>query len=787
MLESVNRICFLDGAAGTMLQRRGLLGAKVPESVNLSHPEAVQEIHRAYIRAGSDMIYAMTFSVNRYKLGDSGYTVDQLVDAAVANAKAARDAEGMGTKIGLDCGPIGKMLEPNGDLKIEDAYAYFKEVLIAGERAGVDFVIFETMTDLLELKTAILAAKENTELSIFATMSFEANGRTFAGVPVAAAALTLDALGVEALGINCSLGPDQIFPLMEEMAKWTEKPLIVKSNAGLPNLVTNEYDLGPDAFARSSARFAEIGVQYIGGCCGTTPEYIRALVAALQGHPLIPRRAEVPPAICSGERVVPIDRVRVVGERVNPTGKKRFKEALFNQDMSYILSQALEQTKAGADILDVNVGVPGIDEPRVLVDVVREIQSVSDAPLQLDSSDPKALEAALRAYNGKPLVNSVNGEEANLQAVLPLVKKYGAAVIGLALDEAGLPTTADQRVAVAEKIIRRAEAVGIRRSDIVIDCLTLTVSAQQDQALETLEAVRRVKAEFGVKTVLGVSNISFGLPDREKINVAFLTMAMYAGLDLPIINPNNALMIGAVRAFNVLNNTDENSAEYIAHQSGSPAPKAAPASAGMEMTLGEAIESGLRGAAEAATERALTEKTPDEIIGSILIPALDKVGLRYEKNEIFLPQLIQSAGAAQVAFEVLKRKIVKESDGQSISRGKIILATVKGDIHDIGKNIVKVLLENSGYQVLDMGKDVEPNLIVEMIQRESVSLVGLSALMTTTVKNMAETIDVIRAKSDCKIMVGGAVLTADYAKRIGADYYGKDAKAAMDIAKEVIG
>ena len=788
MLETTDRICFLDGAAGTMLQMRGLLGAKVPESVNLTHPEVVQEIHRDYIRAGSDLIYAMTFSVNRYKLGDSGYTVDGLVSAAVANAKAARAAENADVKIGLDCGPIGKMLEPNGDLKIEDAYEMFREVVAAGERAGVDFIIFETMTDLLELKTAILAAKENSSLPVFATMSFEANGRTFAGVPVAAAALTLDALGVAALGINCSLGPDQIYPLMEEMSRWTEKPLIVKSNAGLPNLITNEYDLGAEDFARQSARFADLGVRYIGGCCGTTPDYIRALAAELKDRRVTPRKVDVPAAICSGERVVALDRVRVVGERVNPTGKKRFKEALFNNDMSYILSQALEQTGAGADILDVNVGVPGIDEPKVLVNVVREIQSVSDVPLQIDSSDPKALEAALRVYNGKPLINSVNGEEVNLTAILPLVRKYGAAVIGLTLDEAGLPKSAEERVAVARKIIGRAEAIGIRRRDIVIDCLTLTVSAQQDQALETLEAVRRVKAEFGVKTLLGVSNISFGLPDREKINVSFLTMAMYAGLDLPIINPNNPAMMGAVRAFNVLSGKDEHSAEYIAHHGGAEAaPKPVPA-VGTAMTLEEAIEAGLRAAAESATEIALKEKTPDEIINGILIPTLDKVGLRFEKNEIFLPQLIQSAGAAQMSFEVLKRRLTKENDGGApLSRGKVILATVKGDIHDIGKNIVKVLLENSGYQVLDLGKDVEPNLIVETIRKESVPLVGLSALMTTTVKNMAETIDVIRARSDCKIMVGGAVLTEDYAKRIGADFYGKDAKAAMDIAKEVIG
>lgn len=786
MLETTQRICFLDGAAGTMLQRRGLLSEKVPESINLTRPDVVQEIHREYIRAGSDLIYAMTFSVNRYKLADSGYTVEELVNAAIANAKAARDAEGKGTKIGLDCGPIGKMLEPNGDLKIEDAYEYFREVVVAGEKAGVDFVIFETMTDLLELKTGILAAKENTRLPIFATMSFEANGRTFAGVPVAAAALTLDALGVDALGINCSLGPAQILPLMEEMAKWTEKPLIVKSNAGLPNLVTNEYDMTAAEFAAASARFAEIGVQYIGGCCGTTPEFICALNASIPDRTLRPRKVEIPAAICSGEKVVPIDRVRVVGERVNPTGKKRFKEALFNHDMSYILSQALEQTAAGADILDVNVGVPGIDEPAMLSGVVKEIQSVSDVPLQIDSSDPKALEAALRVYNGKPLINSVNGEEANLSVILPLVKKYGAAVIGLTLDEAGLPTSAAQRVEVAEKIIQRAEALGIRRRDIVVDCLTLTVSAQQDQALETLEAVRQVKAKFGVKTVLGVSNISFGLPDRERINVSFLTMAMYAGLDLPIINPNNTTMMGAVRAFNVLSNQDEHSAEYIQHHGNAEPVKTAPAATGTAMTLEAAIEAGLRTAAEAATERELLEKTPDEIISSILIPTLDKVGVRFEKNEIFLPQLIQSAGAAQISFEVLKRKLMNESGG-TISRGKVILATVKGDIHDIGKNIVKVLLENSGYQVIDLGKDVDPNLIVETIHKESVSLVGLSALMTTTVKNMAETIEVIRAEADCKIMVGGAVLTADYAKRIGADFYGKDAKAAMDIAKEVIG
>ena len=788
MLEIDNKITLLDGAFGTLLQKKGLMTATVPEANNLTHPNDIIDIHREYISSGAEIIYASTFGVNRYKLSGSAYSVSELVEAAVKNAKTAREAENPKVKIALDCAPIGKMIRPNGEMSFAEAYDMFREVLVAGETAGADLVVFETFTDLLEIKAGILAAKENTSLPVFASMSIEGNGRTFAGVPVSSAAITLSGLGVDAVGINCSLGPEQIFPLAQELASWTNLPILIKPNAGLPNLVTNEYDLSPQEFAKATAKFADIGAVYIGGCCGTSPEFIAALKKELEGKTPVQREPVHRTALCSGEQTVEIDQVRIVGERINPTGKKRFKAALENHDLAYILSQALEQTAAGAEILDVNVGIPGIDESAMMTEVVEAIQSVSNAPLQIDSSDSKAIETALRIYNGKALVNSVNGEAKNLNTILPIVKKYGAAVIGLTLDENGIPQTAEQRVQIAEKIILKAQEYGIPKEDVIIDCLTLTVSAQQEQALETLKAVQEVKEKFGVKTVLGVSNISFGLPDRETINTAFLTLAMGMGLDLPIINPNNQRMTGAVEAFNVLTNKDQNSTRYIQRHSEILTDKPAAQATRNEITLDYAVENGIQQAAASLTTVLLQTQTPDEIIDGILIPTLERVGNRFETGEIFLPQLIQSASAAQASFDIIKQKLATgAADQQPISKGKIVLATVKGDIHDIGKNIVKVLLENSGYQIIDLGKDIQPGIVADTVCKENAQLVGLSALMTTTVKNMAETIQAIKAVSDCKIMVGGAVLTKDYAMTIGADYYGKDAKAAMDIAKKVLG
>ncbi|HPS48391.1 MAG TPA: homocysteine S-methyltransferase family protein [Flexilinea sp.] len=784
-----NKITLLDGAFGTMLQQKGLLTATVPEANNLTHPEIITEIHREYIRSGAEIIYASTFGVNRYKLEGTSYSVSQLVEAAVKNAQMARDAENPQVKIALDCGPIGKMMKPNGDMSFEEAYQIFEEIVSAGEQSGVDLIVFETFTDLAEMKAGILAAKEHTNLPIFASMSFEANGRTFAGVPISAAALTLSGLGVSAVGINCSLGPEQILPLAAELAKWTNLPILIKPNAGLPNPETDQYEITPEEFAEITARFADLGAVFIGGCCGTTPQYISALRDRLSGKRPAARQAVHRTALCSAERTVEIDEVRIVGERINPTGKKRFKTALAEHDIAYILTQALEQTAAGAEILDVNVGLPGLDEAAVMAEVVEAIQSVSNVPLQIDSGDPKTIEAALRIYNGKALVNSVNGEDRNLETLLPIVRKYGAAVIGLTLDENGLPQTAEERVRIAEKIIRKAGEYGIPKEDVIIDCLTLTVSAQQEQAMETLKAVRMVKEHFGVKTVLGVSNISFGLPDRETINTAFLTLALGQGLDLPIINPNVRSMTGAVDAFKVLSGQDKNSERYISIHNQIQSEKPVVPDGGSvssDSSLEYAIANGLRQIAAEATIQLLKTMEPAEIIDQILIPTLEKVGTRFEKGEIFLPQLIQSAGAAQAGFEEIRKTMTRSSQSDAnLSKGKIVLATVKGDIHDIGKNIVKVVLENSGYQIIDLGKDVPVEVVRQAVLRENAKLVGLSALMTTTVKNMAETIRDLKNHSECRIMVGGAVLTKDYALSIGADYFAKDAKAAMDIAKKV--
>lgn len=785
-MELGNRITILDGAMGTILQSMGILPAKAPESTNLSHPDAVIHIHRSYIQSGSDIIYTNTFGVNRYKLQNTGYTVSQLIGAALKNAQAASAAENGNVQIALDCGPIGTMLKPNGDLSFEAAYDIFKEICLCAEKDGADCIAFETFNDLLEMKAAILAAKENTSLPVLASMTFEANGRTFSGVSIPSAAVTLSGLGVTALGINCSLGPAQILPLAAEMAKWTELPMIIKPNAGLPNLNNGKYDISADEFADVMDQFADSGINILGGCCGTTPEYIEKISKRLKTKTPVKRPPVARSVLCSAEKTVEIDGVRIVGERINPTGKKQFKSALLNHDIDYILRQALEQTAAGAEILDVNVGMPGIDEPKMLAEVTEAIQSICDTPLQIDASDPKAIEAALRIYNGKALVNSVNGEEKSLRTILPVVKKYGAAVIGLTLDEKGIPQTAEERLIIAERIIRAAADYGIPRQDVYIDCLTLTVSAQQEQALETLRAIREVKARFGVKTVLGVSNISFGLPDRETINTAFLTMALASGLDLPIMNPNNAQMANAVAAFNVLANRDENAARFIASRSAlQPAETAAPKS---ELTLEQAVENGIKQAAANATVQLLQTRTPAEIIDLSLVPTLEKVGIRFEKGEIFLPQLIQAATAAQASFEIIKKDISKnKSGGETLSKGKIVLATVKGDIHDIGKNIVKVVLENSGYEIIDLGKSVPAEDIVASVKENDAHLVGLSALMTTTVKNMETTIQKLKEETDCTILVGGAVLTEEYARSIGADYYAKDAKAGMDIAKKVLG
>lgn len=783
LLEN-NRFVFLDGGMGTMLQAAGVETGHIPELLNIDNPEAVMDIHRAYAESDSDIIYANTFGANRYKLSGSGHSVEEVVSAGISNA---RNSAGGKALVALDIGPIGQLLEPSGTLKFEEAYDCYREIILAGSEA--DVIVIETMTDLYEIKAALLAAKENSDLPVLVTMTFEENMRTFTGVSPECMIAVLEGLGADAVGVNCSLGPDELYPVVEKICSLTTLPVIAKPNAGLPDPVTDKFSVEPEEFAESAAKLARCGVKIFGGCCGTTPGHIRAVIERLADEEYAPRDVQRKAGVCSAVNYVDISQPRVIGERINPTGKKRFKEALLANDMDYILGQAVEQIHAGAEILDVNVGLPGIDEKSMMIAAVKAIQGICDTPLQLDSTIPEVLEAGLRVYNGKPIVNSVNGEDESLEAILPLVKKYGAAVVGLTLDKNGIPKTAEGRFAIAEKILRRAMEYGIPKEDVYIDCLTLTASAEQEGAAETLKALNRVKSELRLKTVLGVSNISFGLPNRELITRTFLTMALHSGLDLPIINPNVDSIIGAVRAYRLLAGIDLNSTEFISvYGQDTPAPKpAAPSEGKASPDLVYAVENGLKNDAVKAAEALLNTEDAMSIINNYLIPALDSAGDKFEKGKIFLPQLILTAGAAQACFEVIKDKLA-QTGSEAVSKGKIVLATVKGDIHDIGKNIVKVLLESYGFTVIDLGKDVDPQLIVDAAVQHEVRLVGLSALMTTTLGAMADTIALLNEKyPQCKTVVGGAVLTASYAEQIHADYYGKDAKQTVDIAAEVYG
>lgn len=787
-------IRILDGAMGTMLQKKGLKPGERPELLSIEEADKIAGIHREYIEAGAEIVYANTFGANELKLEGTGKEVEEVIDAGIAAAKKA--AEGTKTLVALDVGPLGELLEPAGSLTFERAYGCFARMVKQGERSGADVIVFETMTDLYEVKAAVLAAKENTSLPVMVSMTFEENGRTFTGCSIESMALLLEGLGADAAGINCSLGPDEIYPLAKTLCESTSLPVFVKPNAGLPDPETGEYKIGPAEFAKSLKRYQELGVSMVGGCCGTTPEYIKKLSETFVNVEVKKRTSVRKSKVSSSVKVVEINDVTVIGERINPTGKKLMKEALRNKDMGYILRQAISQADAGAKILDVNVGAPGIDEKEVLPAVVKSIQSVTDLPLQLDSTDVEALEAALRVYNGKPVINSVNGSKESMDAVFPIVKKYGAAVVGLTLDEKGIPDKKEGRLKIAERILKEAQKYGIRQEDVYIDCLTLTASAQQEGALETLGAVRMVKTKLGLKTVLGVSNISFGLPDRELLNHSFLLMAMQNGLDLPIINPNVESMMDAVRAFRVLSNRDSKSSDYIKWYTNKPkAIKTVPAevlntvqNTEVGHPVMKAIKDGLADETKRLTEQMLETEEPMKVVNEYLIPALDKTGELFEKGTLFLPQLLQAANAAQAAFDIVKKKLSAEKKESSVGKGPVVIATVKGDIHDIGKNIVKVILENYGYQVIDLGKDVDPEKIVKVTLEYKAPLVGLSALMTTTLKSMEETIaQLSKADAGCKVMVGGAVLTADYAMKIKADYYAKDAKQAVDIAKEVIG
>ena len=792
----------LDGGMGTMLQAAGLkLGAR-PEELNITDPALIEGIHEQYAAAGSRIINANTFGASAHKLAGSAYTLEQIITAGIENCKRA--CAPYGALTALDVGPLGELLEPSGTLAFEDAVAEYARIVKAGEAAGADLIFFETYTDLYELKAALLAAKENTHLPILASMSFEAGGRTFTGCTVESFAATARGLGADAVGINCSLGPKEIFPMAKRLAEAVPGnfPVFVKPNAGLPRADGSGYDITPQLFALQMKSYRELHLFAAGGCCGTTPEFIRLLNGTFAGCTPGRPAHRMPSVLCTPVDTVTVDGITVVGERINPTGKKRFQQALREGDMNYVLEQAVSQAEAGAQILDVNVGAPGVDEPVLMEQVVKALQSVTSLPLQLDSSNVEALARGLRVYNGKPIVNSTNGEPEKLAAILPLCKKYGAAIVGLAIDEKGIQPKAADRVAIARRITEAALAAGIPREDIYIDCLTLTASAQQEDVLATVQALEACKRELGVRTVLGVSNISFGLPCRTYLNTTFLTMAMYAGLDLAIMNPSSEEMMAAVYAYNVLTNRDKQSAKYIerfadrvpASTALAQAAKAVPAASAAEAehtgpyaALMKAVEKGLKGDAAAHTRALLAEKQPLEVVDEALIPALDIVGAKYEKGTLFLPQLLQAASAAQSAFEEIKTAIAQKGEG-SASKGRIVLATVKGDVHDIGKNIVRVILENYGFEVLDLGRDVPVETVVDTVREKDVHLVGLSALMTTTLKSMEETIAALHAAGlDCKIMVGGAVLTPEYAEKIGADWYAKDAKRSADIAKEFFG
>jgi len=780
-----------------MLQKKGLKLGENPEILNLKEPYIIEEIHREYISSGANVITTNTFGANELKLKLCGLVVEEAIDAAVNIAKKTKGNSE--TYIALDVGPIGELLETMGTLSFDRAYEIFKRQIIQGVKSGVDIILIETMTDLYELKAAVLAAKENSSLPIFCTMTFEENLRTFTGCTPEAMVLVLEGLGVDALGVNCSLGPKQLKPIVEKICSLSHIPVMVQPNAGLPTLsIGNEtkYDVTKEEFADTLCGFIDLGVRVIGGCCGTSPEYIEELYKITRNKKLVFMEKEYYSAVCTPSKVVRIDGVRIIGERINPTGKKIFKEALKNGDLDYILNQAVSQIEVGAHILDVNVGLPEIDEADMMHKVIREIQGIMDTPLQIDSSDHKAIETGLRYYNGKPILNSVNGEDEVLDRILPIVKKYGASVVGLTLDERGIPAKAEERFEIAEKIISKAAEYGIRKEDVFIDCLVLTVSAQQKEVQETLKAVRMVKEKLGVKTVLGVSNISFGLPNRELINETFLVLALANGLDLPIINPNVNGMTRVIDSYNVLYNYDKGAESYINNYANVELSRevtikgngAAKINSNINTVhdLKYIVVKGLKEEAKQATVELLKEKKELEIVNEYLIPALDMVGEKYEKGELFLPQLIQAAETVKNSFTILKEEISR-TNSQTISKGKIIVATVKGDIHDIGKNIVKVILENYGYEMIDLGKDVPIKTVVEEAKKHNASLIGLSALMTTTLKSMEETIKALREDGyNGKIFVGGAVLTKDTAERIGADFYAKDAKESVEIARRVL-
>ncbi len=854
VLEDLKKkILIWDGGFGSLLQEAGLKAGELPETWNIKHPDIVAGIHRDYLNAGADIINANTFGANRFKYnGITEYDLPEIIKGAFDCAKAAVKEAGHGY-VALDIGPTGKLLKPMGELAFEDAVETFAEVVREGVKNGADLILIETMSDMYELKAAILAAKENSDLPVFSTVVFDKAGKLLTGGTPEAAVALMEGLGVDALGTNCSLGPVQMIPMVKELLRYASIPVIVNPNAGLPRSENGQtvYDVGPEEFAEAMDQILDMGASVVGGCCGTTPEYIRLLKEKADQHkvPVIePKNDTIVTSYAVAQEIG--DDPVIVGERINPTGKKRFQQALKEHDMDYILNMGLAQQKKGAHILDVNVGLPGIDETAMMTETVEELQSIIELPLQIDTSDFEAMEAAMRIYNGKPMINSVNGKQESMDAVFPLAAKYGGVIVALALDERGIPKTADERVEIAQKIYKEAAKYGISKKDIVIDCLCMTISSEPEGAVTTLETVRRIHA-MGGKTILGVSNISFGLPQRVIVNSTFYTMALQAGLNAAIINPNSDAMMRSYYAYRALYAKDEHCGDYISHFSSyqPPLPKgavwakdaaqmlidasmdAAEKIAGGKVTpharssgeksgtkngnskesksdtsgsgqteesppadmtpsgarLLEAVKKGLKEQAKKTAAEALRDEDALTVINKYMIPALDQVGKDFEVGTVFLPQLLMSAEAAKSAFAVIKDAMMS-SGTQVEKKGKVILATVKGDIHDIGKNIVKVLLENYSYDVIDLGRDVPPEKIVDEAVKQHVPVVGLSALMTTTVANMAETIKQLRKSAPwVKICVGGAVMTQEYADQIGADGYCKDAMATVEFAKKVIG
>ena len=797
--ELGKKMLFFDGGLGTMLQAKGSLPGEMTELWNITRPEDVCNVHCQYLMAGADVITANTFGASEVKLSGSGYTSDEVISAGIGLVKEAINrvcGEGGQRKAyaAMDISSTGKLLKPLGTMEFDEAYEIFKDMAVSGEKAGADLAVIETMSDTYELKAAVLAVKENTSLPLFVTVTFDEKGKLLTGADVGAVVTLLEGLGADVIGINCGLGPVQMRPLVQQMLEMTNLPVLVNPNAGLPRQEDGKtfYDITPEQFAEQMELMAGDGIWLMGGCCGTTPEYIRLIKERCGDITPKPIEKKHFTRISSYSHSIDFDDGHVIiGERINPTGKSRFKQALRDGDIDYILSEGFAQEEAGAHALDVNVGLPEINEEETILKVMRELQSVIDLPLQIDSANTAAMEKALRYYNGKAMVNSVNGKKESMEAIFPMVKKYGGVVVGLTLDEAGIPATAQGRLQVARKIVETAESYGISRDDIVIDVLCMAVSADSSSAMVTLEALELVKRELGVKTSLGVSNISFGLPERENVNSTFYTMALQRGLDCAIINPKSKAMMTSYYSFRALAGKDENCAEYIekfaaAKDDHATAVQPKTVSSQEGMSLDTAVERGMKDAAGYACREMIKTTEPMAIINETLIPVLDKVGKGFEQGKVFLPQLLMSAEAAKAAFAVIKDELAQSGSGTG-EKGRIVIATVKGDVHDIGKNIVKVLLENYGYKVIDLGKDVAPETIVEAVQKERADLVGLSALMTTTVGAMEETIGKLRSAGlKCPVMVGGAVMTERYAQMIKADRYVRDAMASVHFAQEVL-